>query len=83
MLDPYERSFAFGGDAVFRDMETREELMTQPYHIQKSYQQVLKTFLESYKRECRENAIDYLLIDTATPFDTALFEYLNKRMRMG
>lgn len=83
VLDPYERSFAFGGDAVFRDMETREELMTQPYHIQKSYQQVLKTFLESYKRECRENAIDYLLIDTATPFDTALFEYLNKRMRMG
>jgi uncharacterized protein (DUF58 family) len=83
VLDPYERSFAFGGDAIFRDMETHEELMTQPYHIQKSYQLTIKSFLEHYKRECRENAIDYMLVDTATPFDSVLFEYLNKRSRIG
>ncbi len=82
VLDPMERSFAFGGDAVFRDMETKEELMTQPWHIQKAYQQSMKEFLEFYKRECRENAIDYVLLDTSMPFDKALFEYLNKRKRM-
>lgn len=82
VLDPMERSFAFGADAVFRDLETKEELMTQPWHIQKAYQESMKEFLEFYKRECRENAIDYVLMDTSTPFDKALFEYLNKRKRI-
>jgi uncharacterized protein (DUF58 family) len=82
VLDPLERSFAFGRDAIFKDMETKEELMTQPWHIQKAYQQALKEFLAVIQRECRENAIDHVLLDTATPFDKALFEYLNKRKRI-
>ena len=83
ILDPLERSFAFGRDAVFKDLETAEELITQPWHIQKAYQQEMKQFLDSYKRECRENNIDYILLDTSTPFDVALFEYLHKRQRIG
>ncbi|MDI6804536.1 MAG: DUF58 domain-containing protein [Bacteroidota bacterium] len=83
VLDPMERSFAFGGDAVFKDMETSEEIMTQPYHLQKAYQDEMKKFLNFYKKECRENNIDYVLLDTSTPFDTALFQYLSKRQRMG
>ncbi len=83
ILDPLERSFAFGKDAVFKDLETREEIMTQPWHIQKAYQTEMQKFLESYKRDCRENNIDYVLLDTATPFDVALFEYLHKRQRIG
>ncbi|MGB2869366.1 MAG: DUF58 domain-containing protein [Bacteroidota bacterium] len=83
VLDPLERSFAFGGDAIFRDMETKEEVMTQPWHIQKAYQQSMKDFLDYYKRQCRENNIDYVLLDTRMPFDKALFEYLNKRKRMN
>ncbi len=82
ILDPMERSFAFGSDAIFKDMETKEELMTQPWHIQKAYQESLREFLDLYKKECTENAIDYVLLDTATTFDKALFEYLNKRKRM-
>ncbi len=83
ILDPLERSFAFGGDAVFKDLETTEEMMTQPYHIQQAYQREMHAFLERYKRECRENNIDYVLLDTSTPFDTALFQYLNKRKKIG
>ena len=83
VLDPLERSFAFGRDAVFKDLETSEELMTQPWHIQKAYQESMKKFLDDYKRGCRENNIDYVLLDTATLFDVALFEYLHKRQRMG
>jgi hypothetical protein len=82
ILDPLERSFAFGRDAVFKDLETSEELVTQPWHIQKAYQQEMKKFLDTYKKECREHNIDYVLLDTATPFDVALFEYLHKRQRM-
>jgi len=83
ILDPLERSFAFGRDAVFKDLETSEEMMTQPWHIQKAYQESMKKFLDTYKKECRENNIDYVLLDTATPFDTALFQYLHKRQRIG
>jgi len=83
VLDPLEKSFAFGKDAVFKDLETKEELTTQPWHIQKAYQEAMKQFLERYKKECREHAIDYVLLDTATPFDVALFEYLHKRQKMG
>jgi uncharacterized protein (DUF58 family) len=82
VLDPLERSFAFGGDAVFKDLETQEEMTTQPWHIQKAYQQSMKEFLDYYKQQCRDNSIDYILLDTGTPFDKALFEYLNKRRRL-
>jgi uncharacterized protein (DUF58 family) len=83
VLDPSERSFAFGRDAVFKDMETQEKMTTQPYHIQKAYQAEMRRFLDRYKRECRENGIEYVLLDTETPFDVALFRYLNKRKRLG
>lgn len=82
VLDPLERSFAFGSDAMFKDMETGEQLMTQPWQIQKAYQREFQSFVERYKRECRENYVDYVLMDTATPFDVALTEYLHKRERI-
>lgn len=82
VLDPMERTFAFGGDAVFKDIETQETITTQPWHIQKAYQQSMHEFLDLYKAQCRDNGIDYVLLDTSTPFDKALMEYLNKRKRM-
>ncbi|HTP79317.1 MAG TPA: DUF58 domain-containing protein [Bacteroidota bacterium] len=82
VLDPQERSFAFEGDAIFRDMETNEEIATQPWHIRAAYRESMKAFLDAYKQAFRDNAIDYVQLDTETPFDKALFEYLNKRSRM-
>jgi uncharacterized protein (DUF58 family) len=83
ILDPLEKSFAFGSDAVFKDVETGEQLPTQPYQMQHAYRKEMHNFLERYKRECRENSIDYVLLDTSMPFDTALINYLNKRKRLG
>ncbi|KXK54764.1 MAG: DUF58 domain-containing protein [Chlorobi bacterium] len=83
LLDPLERTFNFGNDATFRDMETGEEMVTQPYQIRAAYAQAMTDFTEHLKRECREHGIDYVLMDTATPFDKALAEYLNKRKTMG
>lgn len=82
VLDPRERSFAFDHDAVFQDMETSDRLMTQPWQIRKAYQREMAAFVERYKWECRENYIDYVLLDTATPFDVALVEYLSRRSKM-
>ena len=83
ILDPLERSFAFDRDAVFRDLETDERMTTQPWHIQQAYREEMGRFLGFYKRECLQNNIDYVLLDTSTPFDVALFEFLHKRQKMG
>lgn len=79
ILDPVERSFSFGKDAIFKDMETQEELSTQPYQIQKAYKEAMNSFITKIKRECLNSNFDYNLIDTSTPFDTALYSYIQKR----
>lgn len=83
VLDPMERTFDFGADATFRDMETGEEMVTQPFQIRKAYAEAMADFTERLKRECRQHAIDYLLVDTSVPYDVALIEYLNKRRKLG
>jgi uncharacterized protein (DUF58 family) len=82
ILDPKERSFAFEDEAVFKDLETNEEIMTSPWQIRREYQERLKSLLNRYTLECRESLIDYVLLDTSVPFDRALFSYLNKRQRL-
>ncbi len=82
VLDPLERTFAFGSDATIKDLETSEEIVTQPWQIQKAYQGEMAAFLDRYKRECLENYIDYVLLDTKTTFDVALIEYLSKRQKI-
>lgn len=82
VLDPLERSFAFGRDAIFRDMETEEEMTTQPYQIQKAYKLAMEEFINTIKRECLNSNIDYNLIETTQPFDKALLSYIQKRSKL-
>lgn len=79
LLDPLERSFSFGNDAIFKDLETEEEMTTRPYQIQKAYQQAMNDFVGTIKKECLNSNIEYNLIDTSTNFDKALFSYIQKR----
>jgi hypothetical protein len=83
VLDPLERSFAFGNDAVFLDMESGERLSTQPFHIQRAYREAMSAFIARFRRECRDQSVDYVLLDTTIPYDTALVEYLSKRQAMA
>ncbi len=83
ILDDAEIDFSFYKDSVFVDMETAEELTTQPYQIQKSYQTAMKEFLSNLSNQCLNHGIDYNLITTTTPFDKALFSYFRKRSKMN
>lgn len=83
VLDPIEKSFAFGNDAIFVDRETSEEITTQPNQIQKSYQTAMKDYLHQIKSQCLNNGFEYNLIDTTTSFDKALFAYFKKRQRLN
>lgn len=83
ILDPFEIKFDFKKDYIFKDMENDEEMSTQPWHIRRDYRKKVQRFIENYKRGCRENRVDYVLIDTSQNFDSVLFEYLIKRKKIG
>jgi uncharacterized protein (DUF58 family) len=83
IMDPLELTFDFGSDAVFRDIETGEQIVTQPVHIRNEYRRQVRAFVDTYRRTCREDRIDYVLLNTKEDFDRALFQYLVKRKRVG
>jgi uncharacterized protein (DUF58 family) len=83
LLDPMERSFNFRQDALFQDLENGEQIATQPWHIRGDYRRLVAEFIGNMKKNCLENRIDYVLIDTSEPFDRALLQYLLKRKKMG
>jgi len=82
ILDPMEKTFSFGKDAIFKDLETGDELTTQPYQIQKAYIEAMFEFTNRIKKECLNSNIDYNLIDTSDPYDKALLRYIQKRSRL-
>lgn len=83
LLDPVELSLDYGGEVTFVDRETGEKLRAQPWFVRKEYRRNVAEWTSYLERRCVENAIDYNLITTATPFDEALVSYLGKRGRMG
>ena len=46
------------------------------------YRALMDEMIQTYRRGCAEARIDYALIDTATPFDTALSHYLVQRKKI-
>lgn len=82
ILDPIEKNFGFDRDAIFVDVETGEQMTTQPHQIQRAYQQAMNEYLNKLKTECLNYGIEYNLIDTNQPFDKALMSYFSKRSRL-
>jgi hypothetical protein len=82
ILDPRERDFAFPREAIFKDMETGEEMTTSPYQIKADFSRAAKQFAQQIQLACRQSNIDYFPIDTSMPFDKALYAFLAKRARL-
>lgn len=83
ILDPAEQQFSFDRPLRFRDMETGEEVFTDPNQIRDQYLNRLQGQNERYMQVCRENYADYIALETTTPFDYALLAFLGKRGRLG
>ena len=83
VLDPQELSLDFSQRTRFRDMESGEEIITDPWHIQSDYQKSIEHFCNYFKSRCRQKNIDYVRLSTDTLLDMALSEYLIKRKRIG
>ena len=86
ILDPRERDLDFRrSDTRFIDLENTDgaSITTQPWHIQEAYRERMEALLARYRRGCAEAGVDYVLLDTQTPFETALSRYLVQRRRLG
>ena len=83
VLDPQELTLDFTQRTRFRDMESGEEIITDPWHIQSDYQKSMEQFCDYIKSNCRQKNIDYVQLSTDLPLDMALSEYLIKRKRIG
>ena len=80
-LDPFELTFPFEHAARFEDLETANEVLVVPAHVREDYLEQIELLVERYRRELRLADIDYCLVDTARPLDTALLAYLSTRGR--
>jgi uncharacterized protein (DUF58 family) len=77
--DAAEVDFDFRGPALFRDMETGEELEINPAALRKSYLIQMQELGEFYRKGLAHSGIDYRPLDTRQPYDQALSAYLARR----
>ena len=83
VLDDLERSFDFRDEARFVDLETQQEIRSQPWFVKTGIPTTGRSVEPGLGAPCREQFIDYVPMTTSTPFDRALLAYLNKRSLLG
>lgn len=81
ILDPAELTFPFERAARFRDMETHAEVVAVPKVVREQYLKAIGDLVQLYRRELGLVGIDYCLLDTSKPLETALMSYLTTRRR--
>ena len=83
IMDRKELDFNFTNRTKFKDMETDEQITTEPWKIRKVYQQAIRSYQDELRLRCREQKIDYVPLFTDQNLDLALNEFLKKRQRLG
>ena len=79
LLDPQEKNFDFTQRVKFIDKETKEEIITDPWHIANDYKSIINNHCNQIKKGCELNKIDYFQLNTDNPIENALSELLLKR----
>jgi uncharacterized protein (DUF58 family) len=81
LLDPAELDFPFQQVTKFKGLEALGDVITEPRSLRAAYQKELNAFLRQIRIGCRSQQIDYLMIRTDEPLDTALTAFLSARKR--
>ena len=79
LMAPDELSFDFDRSTRFIDLESNTSLVTEPAIIKNEYLNELNSYLARMKQGCAEFQVDYRLIDTTTPYDQTLTDFLLDR----
>jgi uncharacterized protein (DUF58 family) len=79
VLDEAEVHFPFDGMIEFEEPETHAKLNIDASSVRADYLAEVQAFCDLYRRECFQNGIDYVPLDTSMQFDRALTGYLTSR----
>ena len=82
LLDKSEIDFGFEQISDFVDLETSARINVDPRYVREEYVKLVKEFTESFRKDCAESRIEYILMDTTVPFDVALTRFLTSRVRV-
>jgi uncharacterized protein (DUF58 family) len=76
VLDPQEIKPDLRGPAILVDLETNQRLEVIPEYARNEYRRKIDAHIEQLKNRAQGAGIDYHLLVTDQPLDTALREYL-------
>lgn len=82
VLDPHERTFPYHGLTQFESLETQQRVLTNPAAIRAQYLERMEEFLERTRRELRNAGVDYQLLSTDQPVESAILELLITRSHL-
>jgi len=82
VLEPVERTLELSRIAEFQDMETGERMAVHPAFLRGDYRRSFESHQRQLTTGCADYGIDFFSVDTTTPFDRVLRQYLARRRRM-
>ena len=82
LLDPAEIEFTYDDASAFEDLETGEQIPVVPEALAEQYRTLVREHTEALAAKCAELRVDYTLVNTSTPLDLVLFNYLSARERL-
>jgi uncharacterized protein (DUF58 family) len=83
LMDRQEIDFEFNQPVVFEDSETEEQMHVLPDVVREEYLRAVGSHIEAIREGATRNRIDYELLKTSEPLDSALFSYLARRTHLG
>ncbi len=81
VLDEAELLFNFQEATEFVDAENSETFITSPASIRAAYLENFNNYLNYCKKKCQSSGVDYCLLNTSQPLDTALYSYISRRAK--
>jgi uncharacterized protein (DUF58 family) len=83
VLDPAEVSFTFDKPAMFKDVESGQELYIDPAAARSEYLRRFAAHAAEVQRACVDLGVEYEQITTDRPMELVLFDLIKARMRRG
>ena len=83
IIDPVEQDFPFVDPTLFQGLENQGDQLTEPRALRAAYQREFEAFLKAIRSGARDFNMDYLLLRTDQPLETALHGFLARRMHQA
>ena len=83
VLDHDERNWPYQRPSSFIDLETDATVEGDPVALRQGYLNQLEEFLETIADGCRRSNVHHVLMETSSPLEKALRDYLLRRLALS